>query len=218
MQRLAQVLVDAGVVGRVLRDRQFAVWLEGSAQRRYNLVNRALRAGELVRLARGVYIVHPDIVGSLPHPFVVAQNLRPGSFVSFEASLAWHACIPEAVPLQMSVVPGRRTAEYSVPLFGRFRFVPLALRLGWGLVGVRRVELAGGIALVADPLRALLDLICYRKREPDSLARFLEGLRLEPECLKGLQAADLSRLRAVYRHRRMMRVFDALDTLWLGHD
>jgi hypothetical protein len=217
MQRLTQVLVDAGVAGRVLRDRQFAVWLEGSAQRRYNLVNRALRAGELVRLARGVYVVHPDIAGSLPHAFVVAQNLRPGSFVSFESALAWHGCVPEAVRLQMSVVPGRRKAEYSVPLFGQFRFVPLALRSGWGLVGVRRVELSGGIALVADPLRALLDLVCYRKLEPDSLARFLEGLRLEPECLTDVHSADLSRLQAVYR-RRMMRVIDEMDTLWSGHD
>ena len=218
MQTLTQVLVAAGMAGRVLRDRQLDGWLEGSAQRRYNLVNRAMAAGELLRLARGLYLLHPRIAGSVPHAFVVAQHLRPGSFVSFETALAWHGCIPEAVRLTTSVVPGRRKVEFSVPLYGDMRFVPLALRTGCGLVGVRRMELTGGIGLVAEPLRALLDLLCWRKIPPDSLASVLEGLRLEPECIASIKAADLARLRCVYQHRRMTQVIDQLDSLWFAND
>lgn len=43
----------------------------------YNLVNRAMAAGELVRLMRGLYILHFDIAGETPHAFVVAQHVRP---------------------------------------------------------------------------------------------------------------------------------------------
>lgn len=218
MQTLTQAAVDAGMAGRVLRDRQLADWFQGSPQRRYNLVNRALAAGELVRLARGIYVLPPRIAGSMPHAFVVAQHLRPGSCVSFEAALAWHGCIPEAVHLITSYVPGRRTAQFSVPLYGDLRFVPLAIHPGGGLVGVRRVELSGGVGLVADPLRALLDLICWRKIPENALPAFLEGLRLEPEAFANRQPADLERLRRIYRHRRMSHAVDQLLSAWFRHD
>lgn len=217
MQTLSQVVIDAGFGTKVLHDAQLTVLLEGSAQRRYNLVNRALKAGELVRLKRGCYLLHPTITGSKVHGFVVAQHLQPGSFVSFETALAWHGWIPEAVRLIASVVPGRRKTDYSVPLWGDFRFVPLAQHVGYGLVGVRRVELTGGIGLVADPLRALLDLICWRKIAPESVPSFLQGLRLESEWRAAVQADALMRLRQVYRHRRMTEVMDCIASEY-AHD
>jgi len=218
MQTLTEAVLKAGLGGRVLRDRQFGDWFDGSAQRRYNLVNRALRADELVRLARGVYMLHPEVAGSRPHPFVVAQVLRPGSFLSFESALAWHDCIPEAVPLHVSVVPGRRKAAFSVPFYGDFQFVPLAVRRGYGLVGVQRVELTGGIGLVADPLRAVLDLACQRKIEPVELGQFLAGLRLDSAFLDDLSGDQLARFREVYQHRRMMLVIDELKGMLDCHD
>lgn len=108
MQTLTQVLTEAGLSGKVLHDSQLAVLLEGSAQRRYNLVNRALAAGELVRLKRGCYVLHPSIAGSKVHGFVVAQHLHPGSFVTFETAPAWRldsgsglaGCLSRARPAQ----------------------------------------------------------------------------------------------------------------------
>jgi hypothetical protein len=217
MQTLTRAVIEAGLSAKVLHDAQLAVLLKGSAQRRYNLVNRALAADELVRLKRGCYVIHPAITGAKPHGFVVAQHLQPGSFVSFETALAWHGWIPEAVRLVTSVVPGRRKADYSVPLWGDFRFVPLAQRLGYGLVGVRRVELTGGIAWVAEPLRALMDLICWRKILPESVPDFLYGLRLEPEWRTAVQDDALMRLRQVYQHRRMGEVIDLLASEF-AHD
>ena len=210
MQTLTQTVIDAGFGTKVLHDAQLAILLEGSAQRRYNLVNRALKAGELVRLKRGCYVLHPTVTGTKVHGFVVAQHLQPGSFISFETALAWHGWIPEAVRLMASVVPGRRKAEYSVPVWGDFRFVPLAQNLGYGLVGVGRIELSGGIGLVADPLRALLDLICWRKIASELVPSFLQGLRLEPEWQSAVQSDALIRLRRVYQHRRMTEVIDCI--------
>lgn len=210
MQTLTQVVIDAGFGAKVLHDTQLAILLQGTPQRRYNLVNRALKAGELVRLKRGCYVLHPAVTGIKAHGFVVAQHLQSGSFVSFETALAWHGWIPEAVWLIASVAPGRRKAEYSVPLWGDLRFVPLAQHVGYGLVGVRRVELTGGIGLVADPLRALLDLICWRKIAPELVPSFLQGLRLEPEWQSAVQADALMRLGQVYQHRRMTEVIDCI--------
>ena len=70
---------------KVLHDAQLTDLLEGSAQRRYNLVNRALKAGELVRLKRGCYVLHPTITGSKVHGFVVAQHLQPGGHQTLDS-------------------------------------------------------------------------------------------------------------------------------------
>lgn len=218
MQTLTETIKAAGLTGRVLHESYFQSLITGSAQRRYNLVNRAMAAGELVRLMRGLYILRPDIAGEIPHAFVVAQHVRPGSFVSFETALAWHGCIPEAVRVTASVVPGRRKMEGHVPIYGDFRFVPLALELGFALAGVRRAELSGGVGLVADPLRALLDLICLRKISAQSLQSFLAGLRLESGRFVDLNISDLESYRQVYQHQRMGEVIDQLGRLWAFND
>ena len=218
MQTLTETIKDAGLSGRVLHESYFQSSITGSAQRRYNLVNRAMAAGELVRLMRGLYVLPPDIAGEIPHAFVVAQHVRPGSFVSFETALAWHSCIPESVRLTASVVPGRRKMDCHVPIYGDFRFVPLALELGFALLGVRRAELSGGVGLIADPLRALLDLICLRKISAQSLESFLAGLRLESERFADLNISDLESYRHVYQHQRMGEVIDQLGRLWVLDD
>lgn len=217
MQTLTQAIIDAGLKAKVLHDTELAVLLDGTAQRRYNLVNRALAAGELLRLKRGCYTLNPSLAGLKAHRFVVAQHLSPGSFVSFEAALAWHGAIPEAVHLTASVVPGRRKAHYSVPQWGDFQFVPLAQRIGYGLTGVYRHELPGGIALIAEPQRAVLDLICWRKIPPASVLPFLDGLRLEPEWPKAFTADDLERLSQVYQHQRMHKAIECMAKE-LAHD
>jgi len=210
MQTLTETLLNGGLGGRVFGDRQVARLLSGSAQRRYNLVNRAIHAGELVRLVRGRYVLHPDVSGSRPHAFVVAQAIRPGSFISFESALAWHDCIPEAVQVHDSVTTGRRKAEFSVPLYGDFRFNPLPLNSGQALAGVSRKTLSGGIAFIALPIRALLDILCLRKLTAEHLEKFLAELRLSEECAARITSKEVSRFRGVYRYRRMERLIDRL--------
>lgn len=210
MQTLTRLIADSDLRRRIFSDRQVAGVVEGSAQRRYNLVNRALKAGELKRLSRGLYMLAPSVSGVQPHSFVLAQALRPGSYISFESALAWHGCIPEAVRQVRSVVPGRRKAEFNVPDYGQFRFFPLAVTPGYLLAGVERHELAAGIGLVATPLRALLDLCCHLKIDIDGLVGFLEGLRLDQEWRASVTARDVDRFKEVYRFQKMRDVVEKL--------
>ena len=200
----------AGLAGRIVSERALKGVVEGSAQRRYNLVNRALRAGELRRLRRGLYMLAPMISGVRPHSFVVAQALRSGSYVSFESSLEWNGCIPEAVRQVRSVTPGRRQALFKVPEYGEFRFVPMAVEAGSLLAGVERHKLDAGIGFVACPLRALLDLCCQRKIGAEAIRDFLASLRLDPDWLESLTADDVRRYEEVYRFGRMRNLVNAL--------
>jgi len=214
MQTLTEKLIQAGRAGRVLSLAQLARLLDGTPQRRYNLVNRALQHGELLQLRRGLYLLAPQMQSKLPHPFVLAQALQTGSYISFESALSFHGWIPESVPVTLSVAPGRRQLEVDHPALGLFRFYPLALRLGYFLEAVDRHVFAGQTALVAQPLRALLDIVCLRKLEIDSIKALTQSMRIEDELLMHTQSATWQALQRIYAHKRMTA---AIQTLQFEH-
>jgi hypothetical protein len=203
MQALTEQLLFHPLHERILDEEQLARLLGGSPARRYGLVNRALQAGELQRLKRGLYVLSPPFRRSKLHPFVLAQKLMPTSYVSFETALAWHGWIPEAVYSTASVTPGRKTLEYQPEPFGHFSFHPIAIHTGYFLVQVERVELEGQAALVARPLRALLDWMCLHKQPWQGLAFLEDGLRIEPEYFQQVTLADIEALQRVYKHQHI---------------
>lgn len=214
MQTLTEKLIQAGWMGRVLSLAQVARLLDGSPQRRYNLVNRALQHGELLQLRRGLYLLAPQLPSKLPHPFVIAQAMQTGSYISFETALNFHGWIPESVPLTLSVTPGRRQLAVDHPALGLFHFYPLALRPGFFLEAVDRHVFAGQTALVAQPLRALLDIVCLRKLEIDSIKSLTQSMRIDDELLMQTQSTTWQALQRVYAHKRMTT---AIQTLQFEH-
>lgn len=210
MQTLTKRIVEAGWSERVVTETQLARLLNGSPQRRYSLVNRALHYGELLRLRRGRYLLASSLRCSSPHPFVLAQALQPGSYISFESALSFHGWIPEATAVTLSVVPGRRRYETYHPQFGLFRYCPLALQRGYFLEGVDRLVLEEQTSLVAQPLRALLDLFYLRKEDFPGREALEQGMRIEQEILDGVRDEDLQRLMQVYLHQRMHKLIDAM--------
>lgn len=211
MQTLTEKLIQAGWAGRVLSLAQLARLLDGTPQRRHNLVNRALQHGELLQLRRGLYLLAPQPQSKLPHPFVLAQALQTGSYISFESALSFHGWIPESVPVTMSVVPGRRRLAVDHPALGLLRFYPLALRQGYFLEAVDRHTLNGQTALVAQPLRALLDIVCLRKLEIDSIQALTQSMRIDDEQLLKIESATWQTLQRIYAHKRMTHAIEALQ-------
>ncbi|MBA3056460.1 MAG: hypothetical protein KJ614_07210 [Gammaproteobacteria bacterium] len=210
MQTLTEKLIHAGWGGRVFSQVQLARLLEGTPQRRYNLVNRALQHGELLQLRRGLYLLAVQLPNKLPHPFVLAQALQSGSYISFETALSFHGWIPESVPVTLSVVPGRRRLEVDLAALGLFRFYPLALRPGYFLEAVDRHTLNGQTALVAQPLRALLDIVCLRKLAIDSIQTLTRSMRIDDGFLMQTKSLTWQALQRVYAHKRMATAVDAL--------
>lgn len=203
MQTLTHKIIELGLSNRVLTSPQLARLLEGSKQRRHNLVNRALKAGELLRLRRGCYLLAPIWRDSPPHPFALAQAIVPGSYVSFETALAHHGWIPEAVYTTASVTPGNKSLEYEHAVYGGFSFHPLAIQKGYFLELVERVKIAEQTMLVAEPIRALMDLVCLRKTEWQGIGWLTEGLRIDYEHLRDITDADIRTLELVYKQKRV---------------
>lgn len=201
MTVLVKEISAAGLGSRILDERQLAELVGGSSARRYGLVNRAIKEGALVRVKRGAYVLGAPYRADPVHPFAVAQSLLPGSYVSFETALSYHGWIPESVFTTASVSPGRKTLEYETEAFGSFAFHPLAIHDYRLLTGVDRTSLGKLTALVAQPLRAILDLVTLRKQPWQGLDWLTSGMRIDEAQLFALKRQDIAALKPVYKHK-----------------
>jgi predicted transcriptional regulator of viral defense system len=136
-------------------------------------LSRWTKAGRLYQLRRGLYALAPPFQKVTPHPFVIANRLGRGSYVSLQAALAHYSLIPEYVPVVTSVTT-TRPARWDTAL-GRYEFHRLKTGL---LFGYQLVDLSDGqSAFIAAPEKALLDLV-YLQPGGDSPA-YLSELRLQ---------------------------------------
>ena len=167
-------------------------------------LSRWTRSGQIHQLRRGLYALAPPWRKSTPHPFLVANRLSPGSYVSGLSALAWARVIPEHVAEVTSDSAGRPMLRHT-PL-GRFSF----RRLKAGLMfGYRLTDLGQDQrAFVAEPEKALLDVV-HLQPGGDGVA-YLEELRLDfdalrPEALDAFAATAASPklARAAARIRRL---------------
>ena len=147
-------------------------------------LSRWTRAGRLHQLRRGLYALAPPYRKVLADPFVIANRLMPGSYVSTHSALAFAGVIPEHVTATTSCGPGR-PLKRATPL-GRYIFQhlrPGILCLCTGTqAGYRQVELVRNQrALVATPEKALLDLTYLTVDADDT--RWVEEMRLNFEMI-----------------------------------
>lgn len=221
MSNLAQQVSATSLRNRIFTERQLGEALGGGSARRYGLVNRALKDGSLIRLKRGTYTLAQTYHSAPLHPFAVAQALHSGSYISFESALAYHEWIPEAVFVTASVTPGRKTLELTATAFGAFNFHPLAIEDYRFLNGVRRVSFGNHTALVAQPLRALMDLVALRKVQWSGLDWLTIGMRIDIEVLLALSRKDFDAVKPVYKHKAanhfLARLEDAVGEAKRSH-
>ncbi|MCD4846980.1 MAG: hypothetical protein K8R76_02180 [Candidatus Aegiribacteria sp.] len=136
-------------------------------------ISRWVREGKLIMLERGCYTIAPSYSGRIPSSFVIANAMKPASYVSCQSALAWYGLIPEHVPSVVSVTYGR-TDTVSNKL-GNFIYRHVKSSLLWGFETMNVSK--GEKARIALPEKALLDLV-YLEPEGDSEG-YLEQLRLQ---------------------------------------
>ncbi|MEY2926623.1 MAG: hypothetical protein RL367_1100 [Pseudomonadota bacterium] len=212
MTAFTDQVAQAGFAGRIFNEHQLSEILGQGDARRYGLVNRALKDGSLVRLKRGTYVLGKRYQSQAIHPFAVAQAFMPGSIVSFETALAWHGWIPEAVYTTASVTPGRKTIMHAAPGYGQFAFHPLAIHDYHFMTSISVEKLGKPIAFIAEPLRALMDLVALRKENWSGFDWLTTGMRIDEDQLLSLKRKDFSALKPVYKHRAANDFLHALES------
>jgi hypothetical protein len=212
VQTLTENVIEQGLAERILSEEQLERVVGGEAGRRYGLVNRALKAKELIRVRRGIYVLAQKFRTEAAHPFAIAQAIVPGSYVSFETALSTHGWVPESVRVTASVVPGRKSSVLEHPLLGSFTFHPLALSRRHFLELIERQKLGSQTAFVAEPLRALMDLVCLRKSAWQGLAWLIDGMRIEEQSLRTVTRKQILTLGKVYKQKRPVEFLQSLAT------
>ena len=143
-------------------------------------LSRWVRSGRIRQLRRGLYTLAPPYQNIIPHPFLIANALMPGSYVSAQSALAFYGLIPEYTPQTLSVTM-LRPSQWD----GGFHFQHLAPHL---FFGYQLVELSQGQqAFIAMPEKALLDLTHLTPNSDSS--NYLSQLRLQ-----NMEHLDLARL------------------------
>ncbi len=210
MTPLTEAIIKSGNSNRILSSRQLERMLGGGEARRYGLVNRALKSGELLRARRGLYLLSNDYRSSPVHPFALAQNMVPGSYVSAESALSFHGWIPEAVHSVLSITSSGRSVTYLNDTLGKFEFQRMTVKPGYFLQAVERHELQGQIALIANPVRALMDLVYLRKLPWQGLDYLLDGLRIDEQAIGSVPLTQVNQLLDVYKGSRELRFIESL--------
>jgi predicted transcriptional regulator of viral defense system len=168
-------------------------------------LSRWVKDGRLIQLRRGLYVLAPVWQKIEPHPFLVANRLQRGSYVSLQSALAFHCMIPEHVPVVTSVGPGRPETVRNA--LGAFQFNHLARQL---LFGYSQIEVAPRqFAFVASPGKALLDLI-HLTPGADSV-EYLGQLRLQnPDAINIANMFELAQRSGKPKLMRAVRLVDPL--------
>jgi hypothetical protein len=166
-------------------------------------LSRWVARGRIHQLRRSLYALAPPYAKSQPHPFLVANRIVRGSYVSLQSALAHHGVIPEHVPVTTSVTTSR-PGTWSNPV-GRFSY----RHLDKSLFGGCRLEPLGNDqhAFIASPAKALADLV-HLVPGADAPA-YLEALRLNVEGL-GDYDADAMPLMSRQKVRRAFAHLGAL--------
>ena len=194
-------LEENNLTDRIFSSQQLANVIEGSDSRRYSVVSRAVRDGILVRLKRGLYCLSPSVSNAkyLPDPYVVAKAIDATSYVSFETALRFHNWIPEAVYITTSATQRSKKVRYRHEVLGWFTYQPLSVNKCSFFEGVSQYVYGKHVALVADPLRALMDLVERSKQPWTGIDYIEEGLRIEDEDFLQLRREDFAKLKNVYK-------------------
>jgi predicted transcriptional regulator of viral defense system len=174
----------------------------GTVQRQ---LTRWVAGGRLYQIRRGLYALAPPFQKIRPHPFLVANRLVRGSYVSLQSALAHFGLIPEYVPVTTSVTTGR-PGVWETPL-GRYDYRHVRKDL---FSGYRRTALPDGQeAFLATPEKALLDLV-YLTPDAES-PEYLQELRLQH--LDRLDLRELRRQAEAMGKPKLLRATEGIERL-----
>ena len=169
-------------------------------------LTRWVKSGRITQLRRGLYVIAPPFQKVKPHPFLVANLMQRASYVSLQSALAFHGLIPDIVHTTISVSTGRpERRETPLGIFA-FRHIQRELLRGYRMMELQGSQQPSQQALVANPEKALLDLIYLQPRgdSPD----YLRELRLQN--LERLDMDELFRQAETFNTPKLQRAAETI--------
>lgn len=119
-------------------------------------ISKMVKAGRLIRLKKGLFVVSPEITKMEISKELIANHLLGPSYISMESALSYYSLIPERVYISRSATVKRSKIFYT-PL-GTFEY--LTIPDTYYSIGIKNLITSDSYAfLMASPEKALCDLI-----------------------------------------------------------
>ena len=201
MQTITEIAIQKAHDNIFTRN-EAALWVDNSGARLDALLKRAVAAGEILRIRRGLFCLADRYRHKPIHTFGLAQRIHGPSYISLESALAHHGWIPEAV-YTVASISTKRARDFDTPL-GYFSYTcipqsPL-------FAGVHRIIVDSYTCFfVASPLKALADYVYVNRCNWDGQTPVIGSLRVDETELATLTAASFDELSSVYRSGRVLR-------------
>jgi predicted transcriptional regulator of viral defense system len=190
----------------VFTDRDVKALFPGSNASRYGLMKRALKAGQIIRLRRGIYCLSKKYQRRGINLYALSQQLYGPSFISLESALSYHGWIPEGVFFTTCVCM-KKSLSFTTPL-GRFdyRHVPSTVFYE----GVERIEEQGDAYFMAGPWKALCDYVYIHKKAWTSVDPLIKSMRIDEQEFQHAEREELLNMRQNTPSRRVHSFIDGV--------
>ena len=152
-----------------------------------HFISNLVDTKQLIRIKRGLYIVHPDVSGVPINSMIIANSLYGPSYVSFATALNQYGLIDDLAQGTYSATI-KRDKRYMTPV-GRFEYV--SLPASYYAVGIKQVIANDYSYLIATPEKALCDTIVTAigvnlRSQKDVMTYLEDDLRFDMDALKSM--------------------------------
>lgn len=174
--------------------------LKRSDNSRYSIVKRAIKEGLLLPIKRDLYLIQ---AGKKPiiNTYEISPIIYGPSYVSFESALSFHHWIPEAVRTTTCATL-KRSVQFETPI-GVFAYEHIPTNSF--PLGVEQKEDGESIVFIANPWKAIADMIYVRKKDWRSVEALAGDLRIEPDSIIRSDKALLDELIVNYGSTRVKK-------------
>jgi predicted transcriptional regulator of viral defense system len=180
--------------------------ISGTNNKRYGLVKRAMAAGEILQIRRGLYCLAPKYLKKKIDPLFLAQRVYGPSYISLELALSWHDWIPEAT-YSITCVSMKKSKAFDTPV-GRFYYTRVPQKSFYA--GVERLEKDDGVIFMARPVKALADYVYVYKKDWSDSKPVVESLRIEETDLQSIDSTEIEEIIDNYDSQRVRKFLKGL--------
>lgn len=157
-----------------------------------HFISNLVDTNQLIRIKRGLYIVHPDVSGVPINSMIIANSLYGPSYVSFATALNQYGLIDDLAQSTYSATI-KRDKRYMTPV-GRFEYI--SLPASYYAVGIKQIITNDCSFLMATPEKALCDTIVNSigvnlRSQKDAMTYLEEDLRFDMDALKSMDTSIL---------------------------
>ena len=213
LEKIMNALYLRQLAGSEVVDYQFLMHALNDYQSPRAKITQLLKAGELIRVKKGLYVLSKDNQPETYSPEVLANLIYGPSYISTEYALAFYQLIPERVETITSLTSKKKDKIFKTPL-GCFTYRYQNIKVY--SQGFTQVAYGATGFLIATPEKALADSLYYKKldlKNPKELKSFLiEDMRVDWALIQKFSVPKIKRIAALMEHPPVSMLVELLST------